>query len=293
MGHNRDQTIEDQLSRLAQMDTVSPFCQAFYRLIARYVSPAGEPVGDSSNLFARFLSHEIWYHEQIDRAGSQGQLGPGDRQSLTEKRRIGLELLAEEAETTRCGSPQEEIGRQLILAECYYHTSQTAKVVAHLEAAAHRDAHQSLIQFALGYNRYILALEAFVRSTAHPGKWLIADYISFQRVCLEAAAAFARVLSGRQSDRDVYEWIGRVLTTAGFQEAAQQAFIQAEDAEHNYTGEISQQYELELNAKFGGEHLPSELPPITQAEINQATELLKGSLLIEDLWPYDDHDWQN
>jgi len=293
MGHNRDQTIEDQLSQLAQMDTVSPFCQVFYRLIAQYVSRAGEPATGIGNLFAGFLSREVWYHEQIDRAGAQGQLSPGDHRSLADKRRIGLELLAEEAETTRCGSPQEEIGRQLVLAECYYHTAQTAKVVAHLEAAAYRDSHQSLIQFALGYNRYILALEAFVRSTADPGKRLITDYISFQRVCLQAAAAFERVLSGRQSDRHVYEWIGRVLATAGFQEAAQQAFVQAEAAEHNYTGEISQQDEPELNAKFSGEHMLSELPPITQAEIEQATELLNGSLLIEELWPYDDHDWQN
>ncbi len=292
MGYHNDQTIEHYLSQLAQLPTVSPFCQALYQLIGQYVCPKGSPVGDMGDLFVRFLTREVRYHRQLDKISGSGP-DVSDRQSLAEKRHIGLELSAEEAQSVHCSLPQEEIARQLLLAECYYHTYRPAQVVAHLEAAAQRDPDQPLIQFALGYNRYILALEAFASPTAESDEAVTVDYMSFQRACLQAAAALEKVLAGHENDRYIYQWIGRILATAGFPDAAQEAFVQAEATDYNRLRNTNREDDWPANTESAGQQASGQLPPITQAEIDQATQLLRQSLPIEDLWPDDDYNWEN
>jgi len=273
------------------MATVSPGSRMVYRVIARYAGAGRED--NIADLLTGLLSIELWYHQQLDRTRRRAHPGHGDLQSLADKRRIALELLAEEAKGT-CGPTREdEIARHLILAECYYHTYYTEKVVAHLEAALQQRSDEPLVYFALGYNRYVLALEAFLRQAEQPGEWVPVNYMSFQRACLEAATAFEKVLIGSESDVEVYQWIGRVLATAGFQQAAEQAFRQAVQAKYDETGESAQQDVSELTGEPAGEELLAKLPPISEAEIERAKEQLKKSLSILDLWPPDDPNIQN
>ena len=293
MRDNRDEVIHHQLSQLAEMPTVSPFCETFYQLIAQYACPGRCGDENIGRLFARFLGIELRYHGQIDRANRREDVRTGEVQSLADKRQIGLASLAEEVRAVRCQSRDDEIARQLILAECYYHTHQTKKVIAHLEAAARQDSDEPLILFALGYNRYMLALEAFVQPAPQPGEWLITDYLDFQMICLQAASAFVKVLRGSESDAEVYQWIGRVLATAGFQQAAAQAFTQAEQVGYGESDEIEPQEHSELTSQFADEQPPAPLPPITSAEIDKFTERLKGPLPITQLWLDDDHHINN
>ncbi len=55
------------------------------------------------------------------------------------------------------------------------------------------------------------------------------DLLTFQMACLQAVSAFESALTGQDSDSEVYEWVGRVLETAGFEEAAGQAFDKGDD----------------------------------------------------------------
>jgi len=292
MRDNRDEVIQQRLRELALMPSVSPFCKTLYQLIAEYAHPASSWDHGIDSLFARFLSIELRYHGQLARFSQRQDIRSGDLQSLTDKRQIGLELVAEEAHNTSCQSREEEIARQLILAECYYHTHKTDKVVAHLEAATEEDRDEPLIQFALGYNRYVLALQAFVRPAEQPGKRLTTSYLNFQIACLQAASTFAKVLTGSESDAEVYHWIGTVLATAGFPQAAEEAFAQAEAVEDGESDEVGLQDDGDLTSEFVSGQLPPGLPSITQAEIDEFTELLKDPPPIGDSWP-DDYDINN
>ena len=284
MRYDRDEVIERQLRELARMPTVSAFSQGFYQLIADYACALGGGGEEVGGLFARFLNVELAYHGQLDRANRQEGLHLGDFQSAMDKRQIGLACLAEEVRATRAGSREDEIARQLILAECYYHTDQTDKVVAHLEAAAEDESEDPLIQFALGYNRFLLALQAFIRPTDKRGEWLTADYSHFQRTCLQAASAFEKALANGHDDAYLYHWLGMVLASAGLEQAAHEAFAQAEQAEGGGMAETDlQEEELWSTEAAETEHRVSELPAITPAEIARVREVLKNPLCISDL----------
>ena len=292
---DRDETIDDRLRQLGRMGTVSPFFHTFYRLIAEYACSPAISAQHIDDLFAQFLNIELDYYRRLDRAAGQEDFKLGDIYSVADKHRIALESLTEEVLTTSGHSRDDELARQLILAACYYHTSQTEKVVAHLEAAARHLTQERLIYFALGYNRYMLALEAFVRPAEEPGEWLISDYIRFQQACLQAASTFEEVLTGSQSDAEVYQWIGRVLASAGFQQAAEQALLQAKEATGDQDSDFSQlePYLSVPRDKTVFTQSSFDLPSISADEIELAKKLLEEPLSISDLWPADDPDWHN
>lgn len=293
MRDERDKAIQEQLGELTQMPTVSPFCRTFYQLIAQYTRAAGGRAEGAGHLLASFLNVELRYHGQLAKASRQDHVHVGDLQSMADKRWIGLAALAEEAAATRGQAREDEIARQLILAECYYHADQTEKVVAHLEAAAEDDSDQPLIQFALGYNRYLLAIKAFLRPTDKPGEWLTADYLHFQRTCLQAASAFEKVVSAGHSNAHIYQWLGTVLATAGFEQAADQAFLQAQQAEQGNIDETDLAEALEVTRELDIASRPSALPPITQAEIDRVRELLIEPLQLPASWFSDDQSLNN
>ncbi len=141
----------------------------------------------------------------------------------------------------------------------------------------------------------MLALEAFVRPAEEPGEWLISDYIRFQQACLQAASTFEEVLTGSQSDAEVYQWIGRVLASAGFQQAAEQALLQAKEATGDQDSDFSQlePYLSVPRDKTVFTQSSFDLPSISADEIELAKKLLEEPLSISDLWPADDPDWHN
>ena len=296
MSYDRNEAINDKLRQLGRMGTVSPFFHTFYQLIAQYACSPRSSARYIGDLFAQFLNAEFSYHRRLDRATQQEGLKLGDVYSLADKHRIALDSLADEALTTSGRSRDDELARQLILATCYYHTSQTEKVVAHLEAALRHHGDERLIYFALGYNRYMLALEAFVRPAEEPGEWLISDYIRFQEACPQVASAFEEVLTGSQSDAEVYQWISRVLASAGLHQAGEQALSQAKEATPDQDSDSSRQ-DPYPPAPPGDQFISAQsfvdLRPISTHEIGQVRKLLKASFSISDLWPEDDPDLQD
>ncbi len=279
-----DEAIWGHVREFAEMHTPSAFSQAFYRLMAEYATVTTGTEA-SRSLLARFLDREVRYYRQIERFRTKETVAVADLQSLAGKRHISLCDLIDAAKEAPSVTNHGEIARQLLLAECHYHIEEPEQAVAHLERALARGADDPLVHFALGYNRYRLAVEGLGSPEEHAPLDSSADLIKFQLACLQAVAAFEDALTGQDSDGEVYHWIGRALQTAGFERAAAQAFDKAEDFEYV-------EYD-DSDPELGGPHWDDDGPgksdseqrrPISEAEIRQVRELLKGPHDISELW---------
>lgn len=279
-----DEAIWGHVREFTEMHTPSAFSQAFYRLMAEYATVTTDTEA-SRSLLVRFLDREVRYYRQIERFRTKETVTVADLQSLAGKRHIGLCELIDAAKETPSATDKGEIARQLLLAECHYHTEEPEKAVAHLERAVARGADDPLVHFALGYNRYRLAVEGLGSPGEHARLDSSADPMNFQLACLQAVAAFEDALTGQDSDSEVYHWIGRALQTAGFEQAAAQAFDKAEDLAYV-------EYD-DSDPGLGGLHWDDDGPagldseqqrPISEAEVRQVRELLKGPHDISDLW---------
>jgi hypothetical protein len=273
-----DKYIADRIDELTELPTFPSFCHGFYRLIADYVRDCGTLGERLRRLFAHFLTLELWYHRELERMVGRDRLTVGDLQSLSDKRRVNLLALTEVASASLRSHSEERI-RHLILAECHYHTRHTEKVVAHLEWAVQAGADDPIVYFSLGYNRFALALESYVRRGESPDEWLIKDYAHFQSACLEAVKAFEKALAGGQEDRPLYDWIARILHIAGFHDDAERAEGQARACgggeDDDYSEDESWDEEIADDGALSG--------PVSLEEVEDAGVLLRGSFTVEEL----------
>ena len=290
MPDSSDEQIWLHLEEYGDMPTASLFSRAFYQLMAEYAIHSADTEA-SRELLAKFLNREVRYHRRVARFTDAEAVPLEDLQSVAGKRIIALHDLIEQAKVALSQTAAGEITRQLLLAECYYHIEEPDKAVAHLEIALKDGADDSLIHFALGYNRYRLAvhsLDVITTSTERPH----CD-VSFPTACLQAVSAFEDALTGEGSDRQVYQWIGHVLETAGFDEAASHAFEKAE----GFLPVESDSPDLGFPVPEGNDYPSSrrELSgptPITDAEVERVRELLKRPHEASELWPEDEDDAQ-
>ncbi len=301
-----NELIARHIEELAKLPTFPSFCYSFYRIIADYVAECHGPQAEVvRTFFDSFLHLELRYYRELESMVERDHLSGGDMQSLSDKRRIHLEMLIESARypyrDMRC-----ERARHLILAECHYHLHQTDKVVAHLEWAVTAGADASLVYFALGYNRFHLALESFVHPASNPGEWYIVDYPKFQDACLQAVSAFEKALTGGEDDAELYQWIARVLRSAGFPEAADAALANIDepvdddediadddDIEYEFDYEDEDEDEAQYDQAWPGNRDADARPlqPISAEEIEAVGELLKGSFSVAEVMgrPQDHH----
>ncbi len=259
------------------------------QLIAEYAT--GDDTHYMPQLLAKFLNRELRYHRQVQEFPNREMLSAADIKSLAGKRGIALRDIIEQTKGAAVETDSDEIARQLLLAECYQQIQQPDKVVcyqqiqqpdkvvAHLENAIENGAEEPVVYFALGYNRYRLAIESFAKVLQIAGHNSDAQLISFQKACLHAVSAFENALTGHRSDGEVYEWIGRVLKAAGFEDAGDKAFDKADDLAY------SEATGYDLAGSETSEEWAQQLGPITQEEIDQFAELLKRSRDVAELLP--------
>lgn len=285
MYDDTNEAIWQQLWEYYQMSAPSSLSQALCRLIAEYATVEADSQC-MPQLVTEFLDREVRYHRQVGKVPTSEVLSTDDLKSLAGKRSIALQDMIEQAKGATIERGAGEIARQLLLAECYQQVQEPDKVVAHLEKALADGADEPLIHFALGYNRFHLALESFGPMVELADDSTNDDLLTFQMVCLQAVSAFESALTGQAGDSEVYEWIGRVLETAGFEEAAGQAFDKADDLAY------SDRADGEPAAAYRGPegNAPSTRPgqqmaPITQEEIEEFGELLGGKHNISELRP--------
>jgi tetratricopeptide (TPR) repeat protein len=218
-----DQAIATRLSELDALETVSGFSRTFYRLTARLVTLSDDQHGVRVAL-AGLLDVELRYHRELRVLSERAAVGFADLQGAGERHRIGLRAVQQYGEQLEGGDTPAQASRDLVLAECAYHLRRTGEVVEALERVVRQGLNQPLIQFALGYNRYLLALETCTQATESGDELLVQDVASFRVQCLRAVGALEEGLQGTELDGQLYWWMGVILEAAGLTEAAQDAY---------------------------------------------------------------------
>lgn len=218
-----DRAIEARLQELDLLETVSVFGRAFYRLIAHLVGMIETERGVRVAL-AGMLDVELRYHRELQRLAEREQVKAEELQGTTERHRIGLYAVCEYTRQVTRREVLAEAACDLILAECSYHLRRTTEVVAALERVVSTGLNQPLVHFALGYNRYLLALETCAQAGTGEGEFVVADPVAFRVQCLRAVSALEDGLQGTALDGQLYWWIGIILEAAGLTEAAQDAY---------------------------------------------------------------------
>ncbi|HCA46179.1 MAG TPA: hypothetical protein DEP45_02120 [Armatimonadetes bacterium] len=272
--------IFERLERLGDYRTVSDFAFAYYGLIADYVAGEGREVEGVRLRVLEFLEVLERYHAALEQFTSDDHVTLGNIRSAAEKRDIGLRVLLEQlnVDTARGDA---EIGRILLSAECYYQLALIDRVVERLELAVLSGADHPLVHFALGYNRYDLAIRAFTRYDSWSGERVIDDEDRYRLACLSAVSALQDGLSGGGMDISLHRWIGHILNVAGFPEAAQKSISRAEEMEEFSEFLLDAEDDafaqgLEI-VDGNGYDLFGDNHPITEDEVKRAGWLLRLS----------------
>jgi hypothetical protein len=268
-----DEAIRVRLDELDDLPTVNDFCRAYYALLGQLVAQV--PTEEAVRLvFAGLLDIELRHHRTLQRLISQDELDLAEMTTAAEERRVGLESILEFASRLRPPELAAEGLRELVIAECHYHLHQTHKCVEALERAIEAGVRVPLVQFALGYNRYVDALESWSRVPEGSSEPQITDPLSFQLHCLHAVSALEDGLTGGEMDGHLYWWIGNVLDVVGLTDAAADAYDKA--------AALYAEEGPEAGAVSPAEGALSE-NEISEAEVRQAVEWLKGRFKAADI----------
>jgi len=256
----------EQLQQLLELPVVPQFSREFYGLIAHWATRAREELPADWTL--RLLEIEMRYYRHLLPL-AEGEPPPAP---ALEKRQIALEVLHEQAEAAGLQPDRDgEVARRLIMAECTYFLERPAEVVAHLEQALATGGTESLLCFALGHARFLLALRRFVQLQVPSAEFIVTDQDAMQSLCLASVNAFEGALTGGPRDGEVLWWIGRVLLAAGFTETAQEILAQVETPE-GMPGPLPA--ESERGPRPASATLPS---PIDDVELAQFIEGVRRS----------------
>ncbi len=267
-----DRALEARLDELDALDTVAGFSRTFYRLTTRLVTMAEEQQGIRIAL-AGLLDVELRYHRELSALTERQAVGFADLQAAGERRRIGLNAVRQYATRLDGLDTLGAASRELVLAECGYHLRRTAEVVAALEQVVRLGVDQSLIQFALGYNRYLLALETCTEASAGDDQLVVHDPVGFRVQCLRAVGALEDGLQGTELDGQLYWWIGVILEAAGLTEAAQDAYDKS--AGHLDPHAWADAFDAD-GSRSGREDAPVP-QAISDEEVWQAGQVLQGT----------------
>jgi hypothetical protein len=271
-----DPSIDEKIRELQSFETCSAFSKAFYPYVAGMLD-TGSSDGVLRALLGDLLDATVRYHRRMGSLHARDEVSLADMQSVTDKRRIALESILEQAGRVKPETDGQRAALNLIQAECAFHMRGIDRVVAHLGRAISAGATDPLVYFALGYNRYALAVEAFLEPGETPGEWTTSNVDAFRAACLDAVSAFEQGITGGDMDRQLFWWIAHVLDSAGLEEAAEhtraQAVQMAGDSRRTGNPGLDE-------AEEERDHL---LPPITEEEVRAVADLLKGTFTAEDI----------
>lgn len=275
--------FRERLDELKRLDTVSPFSQLFYELIAHRLEADGPEAEPLRRAFAALVERELRHHLRLKSLGALDRVDANEATSVADKRRVAFQDTMDILDATSATNDHQEATRRLMLAECCFHLGLYDRVVADLEAAVELGADDPIVNLALGCNRYMLAVEAFTVEGEEEGTRLALDPPRYRVAMLDAVAAFENALTGGPLDPEVYWWIGACLEQAGFDDAARDAFRRA--------GTLGEAQEQAADDEPGPQAArPRDLPQITPDEIRRAGHLLKRSFTIAQIMGESDTD---
>ena len=208
--------LNERLADLARFDTFSALSRAFGQLMAVWAREAGGQAVPVHRLLVDFLDNELRYHAALAAMVERDSATYQDLHSIADKRRIALQVVAENAAHTRPLEGRAELVRHLLLAELHYHLHEFPQVVEELETAVATGAEHPLIYFALGYNRFIIAADLHRRLTEDRD----VEEDEVHEAALSAVEAFGLGLTGHVFDAQLHFWTGQALRLAGLEEQA-------------------------------------------------------------------------
>lgn len=267
-----EQAVKRRLEELEALETVSPFARAFYRLIFRW----GWRKTENEALriaVAALLDVEWRYHYELNKLIHSDELELGDLQAIGERHRVGLNAVRQYAQRVEAGEPAAAAVQALVLAESNYLLGRRAEVVASLERAVELGVKDPLVYFALGYNRYLLAVETCTEP-AEDSELYLHDASAFRQQCLQAVSALEAGLQGSELDGQLYWWMGVILESAGLTEAAQNAYDNFEQIAAGFAGNKKASRRLRRSLRRE-QREKSPLGAITEEEIRRAADLLQ------------------
>lgn len=268
-----DQGIRSRLDELEDLETVTEFCRSFYGLMGHLLTSL-EPEETVRLALAGLLEVELRYHQQLHQLAQREALSVEDLQAAGDRHRIGLESVREFA--SRLEEPEVLGGalRALVIAECNYQLGRTEEVVEALEQATELGLDHPLVQFALGYNQYVLALESCTHPSGREDEVVLHDPEGFRLLCLRSVAALEKGLSGGGMDAQLYLWMGAILTASGLTEAARDAYDRSTSAG--------------ASAGFSDPLGEAQYTAITEDEVRMAGEFFKRSFDPSEIVGLDD-----
>ena len=281
MSRTHDGAIDQWLDELARYETVSGFTHAFYELVADYLSGVDAPSEVMRALYRDYLAVEVRYHGALAAQAAGETVDLKVVRAVAEKHEIGMRSMLERVDEPSA-SGAAEVGRALLAAQCYYHLGLTEQVIDRLERAIGEGAGHPLVQFALGYNRYQLAGQAFTRCDAATGKDEVLDEDRFRMACLSAVSAFQDGLSGDEFDGQLHWWIATALRSAGFGDAADASVRRAAEV----IGDAGAWDDgVSFDDDWSGETGEDEggLGPISDEEIDEANVQFRRGWALSDL----------
>ncbi|MBD3291769.1 MAG: hypothetical protein GF393_02530 [Armatimonadia bacterium] len=272
--------IYDRLYALGDYETVSGFSLAYYDTIAEYLSGESRAAEGLRLRLVEFLEVLERYHRALQVFTVEDQVTLGNVRAAAERRDIGLGVLLEQLRVDRTRG-EEEIGRLLLMAECYYQLALVDRVVERLEKAVEAGGDHPLALFALGYNRYELATRAFTRYDSASGQRVVIDDDRYRLSCLSAVSALQDGLTGSYFDSQIHWWIGSILDAVGFGEAAAASFRKADEIARAIEliedeEEIAFMLGLEIEGDYEYDSAAGS-EPISEDEVRQAAALLRLS----------------
>lgn len=264
-----DPAIDQRLLELDTLDTFSEFSRAFCRLIAHVVALSGGARVLRLGLMG-LLDIELRYHRSLQGLAQREEVTFADLQAASERRQVGLRAVRQYAQGLELEDGLQDAARELLAAECGYHLRRTAEVVASLERVLQLGVGQPLVYLALGYNRYLLALETCTEPAGDESELTVRDPWAFQVQCLGAVSALEEGLEDTELDGQLYWWMATILHGCGLTEAAQDAYDKSAKLLHH-----QQQDELDVDDE-GAWGSPTSVPhTISDAEIREASLLLQ------------------
>ena len=267
-----DPAIDQRLLELDTLDTFSEFSRAFCRLIAHVVALAGSTRPLRLGLMG-LLDIELRYHRSLQGLAQREEVSFADLQAASERRQVGLRAVRQYALGLELDDGLQDAARELLLAECGYHLRRTAEVVGSLERVLELGVGQPLVHLALGYNRYLLALETCTEPAGDESELTVRDPGSFRVQCLQAVSALEEGLEGAELDGQLYWWMATILQGCGLTEAAQDAYDKSAKLLH-----LQQQDDLDVEDDEAWDAPTSASDSISDDEIREASLLLQEPL---------------
>lgn len=270
------------LCTLQNLPAFPPFCEAFFDLIDIFIEDCRSRVLDQ--LFLKFLQIEI----QKYRCLSRGRPVEGIQKSgmvVCDR----LKTLVAQLDGLTYRTKDEEIAANLLAAACYEQLGRTLAVVSKLYRAEALGCRFPLVEFALGYHLYILALTNFAHYDSSSDTYTVHDCKRFRATCQQALKAFQRGLSDSAFDAQLYWWMGVIYENLHQTNAARWNYKLAGEADpESFAADTEEKLrQLPFVIPDAASHSEQErlasLPEITSEEVAQTRRELEEIHSFEEL----------